>query len=253
MKIKILGCGPSFGVPSLSRGFGDCDPINPKNRRMRSSILIQDKDTTILVDSGPEIRLQLLDAGRPDLDGVLYTHAHYDHMGGADDLRAMLGENKQTLPVYLAKQDEAHFKELLQYMFRAHTQNMPTFDVRTVKPWEPFQIGKVTVLPILQHHGAGMSMGYRIGDFAYSTDVGELDEAAFQALQGIKVWILGVVTTTTDTQKHLNVERALEWINRVKPERVYFTHMGTKMDYDRLCEYLPLHIRPAYDGLEIEV
>ncbi len=251
MKVKILGCGPSFGVPSLSRGFGDCDPINPRNRRRRSSILIEDEGTFLLVDSGPEVREQLLNAGRPNIDAVLYTHAHYDHMGGADDLRAALHEDKRILPVYLSEYDEAHFKEQLRYVFQ--NQEKPAFDVHVIRPFEAFQVNKTTILPIPQKHGEGHSTGYRIGDFAYSTDVGEMEDASFAALAGVKVWILGVVTSATDTRKHLNVERALEWIDRVRPDRAYFTHMGTKMDYERLCQYLPSYIRPVYDGMEIEL
>ncbi len=253
MRVKILGCGPSFGVPSLSRGFGECDPINPKNRRMRSSILVQDKGVSVLIDSGPEIRLQLLGAGRPDLDAVLYTHSHYDHMGGADDLRAALNENQETLPVYLSEADTAHFKNLLDYMFQPHTKGKVVFDVHTIQPFKPFRVGDLEILPILQQHGSGDSMGYRIGDFAYSTDVADMDEDSFTALKGVKVWLLGVVTTLSDTNKHLNVDRALEWINRIQPERAYFTHMGTRMDYDTLCHRLPLHIRPVYDGLELDI
>ncbi len=253
MRIKILGCGPSFGVPSLSRGFGLCDPINPKNTRMRSSILIQDKGTSILIDSGPEVRLQLLEAGRPNLDAVLYTHSHYDHMGGADDLRASLNENQETLPVYLSEKDANHFKRLLEYMFQPHTRGKSVFDLRIIKPLEPFQVNDIEILPILQHHGAGDSIGYRIGDFAYSTDVADMDEDSFNALKGIKVWILGVVTTVPDTNKHLNVDKALKWIDKIQPERAYFTHMGTRMDYDTLCRQLPLYIRPVYDGLELDI
>lgn len=251
MKVKILGCGPSFGVPSLSRGFGDCDPINPRNRRRRSSILIEDGETSLLIDSGPEVREQLLNAGRPNIDAVLYTHAHYDHMGGADDLRSALYEDKRVLPVYLSEYDEIHFREQLKYMFQ--NNQTTAFDVHRIRPFESFQINKTVILPIPQKHGEGHSTGYRIKDFAYSTDVGEMEQRSFKALEGIKVWVLGVVTTAMDTRKHLNVERALEWIDYVKPERAYFTHMGTKMDYERLCEYLPSYIRPVYDGMEIDI
>lgn len=252
MKIKILGCGPSFGVPSLNRGFGLCDPMNPKNFRLRSSLLIQENNTNILIDSGPEVRLQLLNAGHPKLDAVLYTHNHYDHMGGADDLRSALGENNERLPVYLSENDVPHFKNILDYMFNSNNQGHNVFDIHTIHPYIPFEINEINILPIPQKHGKGASMGYRIGDIAYSTDVFEMEEAGFQALQGIKVWILGVVTSLPN-DKHLNTERALEWIDRVRPEQAYFTHMGTRMDYASLCTYLPHHIRPAYDGMELDI
>ena len=120
MKIKILGCGPSFGVPSLNRGFGSCDPKNPKNFRLRSSALIQNNGKNILIDSGPDIRLQLLRAGSPKLDAVLYSHAHYDHMGGADDLRTALVENQEVLPLYLSETD----LKMFQNMFHWHSQSL---------------------------------------------------------------------------------------------------------------------------------
>ena len=253
MQIRILGCGPSYGVPSLNRGFGNCDPTNPKNFRLRSSVLIRDKGTNILIDSGPEVRLQLLYAGRPKLNAVLYTHEHYDHMGGADDLRSIVAQQENaSLPVYLPKSALTHFKNMLEYIFQPHTQGTNVFSINTIRPYHSFQVNDVQILPILQRHGNGTSIGYRIGDFAYSTDVISMGEKAFRSLQGVKVWILGVVTPIPNN-KHINIATALKWIERVKPERAYFTHMGLRMDYERLCSELPPNIRPVYDGMEIEI
>ena len=252
MQIKILGCGPSYGVPSLSRGYGDCEPSNPKNFRLRSSLLIREQGTNILIDSGPEVRLQLLSAGNPDLKAVLYTHEHYDHMGGADDLRADISEKTGDLPVYMAKTAVPHFKNMLEYLFQPNAHQKSIFDLHIVKPYQKFQIENLEILPIPQKHGESDSMGYRIGDVAYSTDVISMEEKGFEALKGIKVWILGVVTPIKN-DKHINLDTALEWIDRIQPERVYLTHMGSRMDYDKLCATLPPHIRPAYDLMEIEV
>lgn len=252
MQVKILGCGPSYGLPSLTRGFGVCDPTNPKNFRLRSSVLIREKGVNLLIDSGPEIRLQLLQAGQPKLNAVLYTHEHYDHMGGADDLRVEVDEINKALPVYLANSALPHFQNMLDYLFQPSTGNRTVFDVHTVTPFKPFSVEDVSVLPIPQKHGEGESIGYRIGPMAYSTDVVAMDEQAFEALKGIKVWILGVVTPVKN-DKHINIKTALEWIERVNPERAYFTHMGGRMDYERLCADLPPHIRPVYDGMEIEI
>ena len=251
MKVKILGCGPSDGVPSLNRGYGLCDPTNPKNFRLRSSVLLQNNGTHILIDSGPEVRIQLLKAGSPKLDAVLYTHEHYDHMGGADDLRTDLADGMTSLPVYLSDTAIPHFKNILDYLFRPDTKNK-TFDIHCIQPYHPFYVRDTEILPIPQVHGQGVSMGYRIGDFAYSTDVVRMEERAFQALAGVKVWILGVVTPIKN-DKHINMDTALEWIERVHPERAYFTHMGARMDYENLCRILPDHIRPVYDGMEIEI
>lgn len=255
MKIRILGCGPSYGMPSLSRGFGLCDPVNPKNTRTRSSLLLETGKTNILFDSDPEIRLQLLRAGRPNVDAVIYTHAHYDHMGGADDLRAFLNEHHLRLPVYLTDHDEHHFKEQMQYLIKPseNQSDKPTFVLHKINAYEPFTInGDVQIMPILQYHGEDLSMGYRIGDFAYSTDVKRMDPKGFELLKGIKTWVLGVVTTK-ENNKHIHLEEALRWIDLIKPDQVYLTHMGARMDYETLCNQLPLYIRPAYDGMELEV
>ena len=252
MHIKILGCGPSYGVPSLTRGFGDCDPTNPKNFRLRSSVLVQEKGINILIDSGPEVRIQLLRAGHPKLDAVFYTHEHYDHMGGADDLRVDVSEKTGNLPVYLSESALEHFKSMLDYLFLPGTDNKSIFDVHIIKPYQPIQIGDLEILPIPQKHGEGISIGYRIGDFAYSTDVVAMDDRAFQALAGVKVWVLGVVTPIKNS-KHINVDTALQWIKRVNPKQTYFTHMGARMDYDTLCRTLPDNIRPVYDGMEFDV
>lgn len=253
MKIRILGCGPSYGVPSLSRGFGECDPNNPKNIRTRTAILLQSKFGNIVFDSGPEIRQQLLAAGSPRIDAVIYTHAHYDHMGGAEDLRkAMNDKDKiQELPVYLTHADAKEFRDLLYFAFPP-IADKHFFDIKNISPYCSFEVNGLKILPIKQYHNKSLSMGYRIGDFAYSTDVKRMDEEGFEALKGVKTWILGV-TTPVPNQTHIHLDEALEWIERIKPKRAFLTHMGTRMDYERLCHTLPSHIRPVYDGMEIQI
>ncbi|MGN1063666.1 MAG: MBL fold metallo-hydrolase [Alphaproteobacteria bacterium] len=254
MKVRILGCGPSYGVPSLSRGFGECDSKNPKNVRTRTAMLLKSEAGNFVFDTGPEIREQLIAAGSPKIDAVLYTHAHYDHMGGAEDLRkAVTGPEDQDtlLPVYLKEDDEREFAELLYFAFPPFAKKM-TFDVHVIKPYIPFQINGLEIMPIKQYHSSRTSIGYRIGDFAYSTDVKQMDEKGFEALKGIKIWILGV-TTPTENNKHINVKEALKWIELIRPDRAFFTHMGTRMDYETLCKTLPAHVRPVYDGMEIDV
>lgn len=253
MKVKILGCGPSYGVPSLSRGYGDCDPNNPKNKRTRTAMLLMTKQGNIVFDTGPEIRQQLIEAGTPKIDALFYTHSHYDHMGGAEDVRKALwnADSNAPLPVYLTHTDEREFRNLVYFAFRP-IADRTLFDIRIVKPYQEFEINGLKVLPIKQYHDENISIGYRIGDFAYSTDVKKMDEEGFEALKGIKTWILGV-TTPSENPKHINLKEALQWIDRIKPERAFLTHMGTRMDYDTLCRELPSHIRPVYDGMEIEV
>lgn len=251
MKIRILGCGPSYGMPSLSRGYGQCNPNNPKNTRTRTAMLLQTEHGNICFDTGPEIRLQLLSAGSPKISALIYTHAHYDHMGGAEDLHKIMDINQPKMPVYISQDDHQELKHIFYFAFPPFVKES-FFDVHVINPYEPFDVNGLQIIPIKQYHGSKISFGYRIGDFAYSTDVKNMDEKGFEILKGIKTWILGV-TTLSLNDKHINLDEALSWIDKIKPERVFLTHMGTKMDYDELCRILPPHIRPVYDGMEIEV
>ena len=253
MKIRILGCGPSYGVPSLARGFGDCNPDNSKNIRTRTAMLLQAEQGNIVFDSGPEIRQQLLSAGSPKINAVVYTHAHYDHMGGAEDLRKATNdiENFDGIPVYLTHADAKEFRDLLYFAFPPIAQKN-SFHINIITPYQKFDINGLEIFPIKQYHNKGLSMGYRIGDFAYSTDVKNMDKEGFDALKGIKTWVLGV-TTPIRNETHINLDEALEWIQQIKPKRAFLTHMGTRMDYDKLCDQLPEYIRPVYDGMEIEI
>lgn len=256
MKIRILGCGPSHGVPSLSRGFGNCNPNEPKNIRSRTSALVMtDAGENILIDTSPEVRLQLIKANMTKIDAIIYTHSHYDHMAGANDYAGFLFDQNKKLPIYLTKHDYEEIKAHLNYLFRS--DNVP-FEINIIEPYKPFKIGKTTILPILQYHGKQLSMGYRIGNMAYSTDFHLLEEKGLDLLEGIHTWILGVVSTEKpkdiqDKQKHLYLEDAINLIKKISPKKAYLTHMGQKMDYETLCEILPSNVKPCYDGLIIEV
>lgn len=251
MKITILGCGPSYGVPSLSRGFAQCDPLTPENRRTRTAAVVEINGYNILIDSGPDIREQLLRSGIRKIDALLYTHAHYDHMGGADDLRVLFQDTGKKLSVYGVKKDLNAFKSLLSYLFE-HSDNKNIFELNEIHPGESFLVHGIPVMPILQQHGNATSIGYRIQELAYSTDVKSIDETGFSALKGISTWILGVVTKSINN-KHINLDEAKAWIDYIRPKQAYLTHMGGKMDYHTLCRELPANIRPCYDGMVIEI
>lgn len=247
MKARILGCGPSNGVPSLIRGYGLCDPSNPKNNRTRSALLLETGTKNILIDTDPEIRLQLLKAGNPQIHSILYTHSHYDHMGGAGDLRSLLYSNNRSLPIYLTEWDSERFKSSLKYLFKNNI-----FELNYVVPYQDFFIDNIKIVPIKQYHGKNISIGYRINDFAYSTDVKSMDQEGFELLKGINTWVLGVVSPR-ENPKHIHLSEALKWIEYIQPKQAFLTHMGQKMDYDTLCQKLPQNIYPAYDGLEINI
>lgn len=254
MKIIVLGCGSSGGVPTAGGDWGVCDPNEPRNIRLRPSILVQESETTILVDTGPDMRRQLLAARTHKIDAILYTHAHADHMHGFDDIRYLNVVRRQAIPIY---GDAVTMREIQQRFAYAFQPREPdTFYRPAVMPQvldgAPLQIGDITVQSFVQDHGYSSSLGFRFGKFAYSTDVLQLDEAAFAVLDGIEVWLVDALREESHPV-HSHVAQTLAWIARVKPKRAYFTHMNQAMDYRSQLAKLPPGVEPAYDGLEIIV
>lgn len=249
MKITILGCGASYGVPSLLKGFGVCNPKNPKNIRYRSSILIEEQGQNILIDTPPEIRLELLREKVKKIDALLYTHCHYDHMAGAEDVRNFTYKQDKVLDIYATKHDLTVFKNQMKFVFRK-PKNVVSVTLNPIKMYKPFEVKGISILPIKQYHGSINSVGYRIGNFAYSTDVKTMDKKGFELLKGIDTWILEC-TTNKETSGHVTLEEALDWINHIRPKKAYLTHLGTEWDYDLLLKKLPKNVKPVYDGLKI--
>ncbi|MFA6280624.1 MAG: MBL fold metallo-hydrolase [Bdellovibrionales bacterium] len=255
MKITILGCGGSGGVPLIGNEWGACDPKEPRNKRTCVSILVEEGDQTLLVDTSPDMREQLLQANVRDITAILYTHAHADHCHGIDNIRSLNWLTQRPVPIYADAATMADLEHRFEYIFvtRPHADRFTRPNVEThILDGHAFTLGSIKVTSFPQEHGAMISMGYRFGDFAYSTDAGALDEAAFEALRGVKVWVLGAIRHEPHPA-HAHVERALEWIARVKPERAYLTHMNQTLDYATLKASLPAHIEPAYDGLVIKL
>lgn len=251
MKITVLGCGSSGGVPLIGNNWGVCDPHNPRNRRTRVSILVEQDDTSLIVDTSPDMRQQLLDCALKKLDAVLYTHAHADHCHGIDELRSINWLTQKPVDIYADPHTMADLEKRFSYIF--HGTGAGNYYKPAVTPHEingAFSVGSISVSPFYQNHGHIKSLGYRFGDFAYSTDVHELDEEAFDALKGVKIWLVDCVRIEPHpTHSHLDQTRA--WIEKVKPERAYLTHMNHMMDYATLSATLPPGIEPAYDGLVI--
>lgn len=247
MKIIILGAGPSYGIPSLTRGFGDCDPENSKNVRTRSSVLIQTKNTTLLIDTSPDIKEQLFKQKAPHLDALLYTHIHYDHCGGAEDVKKMIQDRSQILSVYAAKKDISILLDKFDYVFKKDA----LFKMNPIAMYRPFYINDLKIIPIHQNHGAGSSVGYRIGKFAYTTDVKHITPKGWEILQGVDTWVLGC-PTPKENKKHVHLDEALDWIQKIHPKKAYLTHLGLHMDYEKLKRVLPKNVFPCYDGLVID-
>ena len=252
MRITLLGCGTSTGVPQLPGSWGRCDPTNPKNRRRRSSILVEQKDTVLLVDTGPDLREQLLDA-RPDrLDGVLITHDHADHTHGIDDLRGFYQALHEQIPLYSVREVLDRLATRFDYIFRSRQGYPPICRTEEIRPPEPVEIGTLTLKPFWQEHGAIFSLGLRIGDFAYSTDLNALPEESYTALEGVRVWIVDALRYRPHPT-HFCLKDALAAIERVGCERAILTHMNKDMDYADLASALPEGVEPGYDGLVIEM
>jgi phosphoribosyl 1,2-cyclic phosphate phosphodiesterase len=252
MKVRILGCGGSGGVPLVGGVWGACDPAEQRNRRRRASILVEDEATTLLVDTSPDLREQLLDAGTRRLDAVLFTHAHADHLHGIDDLRGMNRLVRAALPVYADRRTLAVIEERFDYVFRpleGASFYKPTLTPHAIEG--EFTIGGIRVVPFVQDHGFSKTLGFRIGGMAYSTDVVELDEAAFAALAGTELWIVDCLRYDPHPT-HSHLEKTLSWIARVKPRRAVLTHMDVPLDYATLRGKLPPGVEPGYDGLTLE-
>lgn len=256
MKVTVLGCGSSAGTPSVEAGWGKCDPNNPKNRRTRPSILVEDGDKRVLVDTSPDLREQLLRHDIQRLDAVVYTHAHSDHLHGIDDLRGINRLMNASIPVYADENTISSIRERFGYVLQPLAPEATMFYKSTLVPnqiahGQSFRAGGITTTAIEQDHGFMNTMGYRFRDFAYSTDLIAMHEDAFEMLEGIKVWMLGTFTDKPHPT-HLDVDRALEWCERVQPERVYLTHLSFGLDYNTLQSRLPSNVFVAYDGMIID-
>jgi len=262
MRFTILGCGSSMGVPRVALGWGACDPNNPKNRRRRCSLLVErfgsgGKKTSVLVDCSPDLREQLLGAEVDNLDAVLITHDHADHVHGIDDLRGIFVRNRRPLDVYM---DDA-CGDIVQRRFNYIFHRQPGSDYPAMASARGLvagtqltidgQGGPILVLPVLQEHGDIASLGFRFGDVGYSCDVKALPPASITALAGLGVWIVDALRIAPHPS-HMNLAEALAWIERLQPKRAILTNLHTDLDYEALRAQLPANVEPAYDGLQVE-
>ena len=258
LKVTILGCGTSGGVPRIGNIWGACDPNNPKNRRRRCSLLVQRNDahgaTTVLVDSSPDIREQLLDAGARWLDGVLYTHDHADHVHGIDDLRMVAYNGHRRVEAFYDATTGRILRQRFEYCFEppSGSEYPAILNGHEIKAGEVVHIegagGVIDALPFRQRHGQVETLGFRFGNIAYSPDVSDFPEETLEHLKSLDVWIIDALRYSPHPS-HFSVEEALSWIAQVKPKRAVLTHMHVDLDYARLASELPNGVEPAYDGL----
>ncbi len=262
LKFTILGCGSSGGVPRPALGWGDCDPNNPKNRRRRTSLLVERLGpggvTRVLIDTSPDLREQLLDANADALDGVFYTHEHADHVHGIDDLRGYFLKQRRLIDVYLAAETAKIVRARFDYCFESPpgSDYPPIVRENRFAAGQPVTVegkgGPITGLPVLQAHGDTPSFGFRFGRVMYSCDLSDLPAESVAALAGLDVWILDALRYRPHPS-HFSVADALGWIERLKPRRAILTNLHTDLDYEKLRRELPPHIEPAFDGMCIEV
>jgi phosphoribosyl 1,2-cyclic phosphate phosphodiesterase len=261
-RVTVLGCGSSGGVPRVGGIWGECDPTNPRNIRRRCGILVEKTGpegvTRVLVDTPPDLRMQLLDVGVGVLDAVLYTHEHADHTHGIDDLRQVAFNCEKRVDVYMSERVWNHMVPKFSYCFEAPPGGLypPILNAREMKAYETLSIdgkgGRIDVLPLNQQHGNIVSLGFRFGDFTYSTDVNEFPPETVERLVGTKTWIVDALRRRPH-KTHFNVETALSWISVIAPRRAYLTNMHHDLDYEMLRAALPPHVEPAYDGLSFEI
>lgn len=262
LRFVILGCGSSTGVPRVGGDWGQCNPANPKNRRRRCSLLVERikgaSRTSVLIDTSPDLREQLLDAGVRALDGVLFTHDHADHTHGIDDLRMLSYASRRRINVYADERTLSILRQRFDYCFEtpAGSSYPPIVRPHEMLLTRPLQLsgegGAIAFQAFRQFHGDIESLGFRIGGLAYSSDVHDLPEESLAHLHGLDVWIVDALRYVPHPS-HFHLDRALEWIERVKPKRAILTHLHIDLDYDALRAILPAHVEPAYDGMVIEV
>lgn len=262
LRFTILGCASSPGVPRIDGNWGACDPTNPKNRRRRCALLVErisgDGRTIVLIDTGPDLREQILEARVEWLDGVLYTHDHADHAHGIDDLRILSYRARRRIDVYFDSATAAILQHRFEYCFATPEGSSypPIVKPHTIRPGEMVTIdgagGQITAMPFLQHHGEINSLGFRIGGLAYSSDLHDLPEASLPELENLDVWIVDALRYSRHPS-HFSVEDALMWIGRLKPKRAILTHLHMDLDYETLKAELPEGVEPAYDGMRFEL
>lgn len=262
LTITILGCGSSGGVPRVGSGWGACDPANPRNRRRRCSILVERPSlsggTSLLVDTSPDLRDQLLDADLKRLDAVLFTHEHADHTHGIDDLRPLVIHMRQRIPVYADAATTAVLQDRFGYCFRTPPGSSypPILDVRSIVSPNALTIegagGPITAVPFRMIHGDGEAVGFRFAGLAYAPDVSRMPDQSKAALTELDVLILDALRYKPHPT-HFSLDEALALIEELSPERAIVTNLHTDLDYDTLRRNLPPRVEPAFDGMKIEL
>lgn len=266
LRVTILGCGSSGGVPRSDGDWGACDPTDPRNVRTRCGMLLQrwtagvgaPRDaTTVLIDTSPDLRQQLIAARIAHVDALLFTHEHADQTHGIDDVRAIVQRQRRAIPTYMDTRTAEILVPRFRYVFEG-AGGYPAIlrDQGRLTPLKPVTLagpgGPIIATPLLQDHGICPSLGFRIGDFAYSNDVVSLPEESLDALMGLDLWVVDALRYTPHPT-HAHLDKTLAWIDRIKPRRTILTNLHIDMDYNGLAARLPPGVEPAVDGLSVDL
>ena len=252
MKVTVLGSGSSGGVPLIGNYWGNCDPNNKKNNRTRVSIVVNTQNKNLLFDTSPDLRVQSIKNNINTIDAVLWTHAHADHANGIDDLRQFLWSKKEKLPVYGSKQTISDLKTRFSYIFEQNNSYFqPPLDINIIEN-NDFSIGDINVIGFKQNHGKEITLGFKIKNFVYSTDVKSFPKESEKYLYNLDLWIVDCVRYEPH-YSHSHFEQTLSWIEKFKPKKAILTHLGAWLDYNELLSKCPKNVEPAYDGLCINL
>ncbi|MEA2834971.1 MAG: phosphoribosyl 1,2-cyclic phosphate phosphodiesterase [Methylobacteriaceae bacterium] len=261
LTITILGCGSSGGVPRVGpAGWGACDPKNPRNRRLRCSILVErgsgEAKTQVLVDTSPDLREQMLRVAVQRLDGILMTHAHADHTHGIDDVRPLVISMRRRITMWMDEVTSADVRAKFDYIFETPPGSSypPLLNEGRIVHCEPVRIdgpgGPIEALPFRLNHGEIDALGLRLGGIGYTPDLNGIPDESLPFLQDLDLWIVDALRYTRHPS-HFSLAETLEWIARLKPKRAIITNMHSDLDYARLAKEIPAGIVPAYDGMRI--
>jgi len=262
LRLTILGCGSSPGTPRITGDWGNCDPSNPKNRRMRAAAMVERVSangiTRVVIDTGPDFRDQMLMTGVTRIDAVLYTHPHADHIHGIDDLRGYVLERKQLMNIHADQPTLDRLHEAFGYCFKTPLGSSypPILRAHEIEHSDPVVIegegGALTFTPLPQIHGDIISLGFRVGPLAYCSDVSHFPPATAELMQGLELLVIDALQYRPHPS-HLSLGEALEWIEQLKPKRAVLTHMHVPLDYATVAAETPDHVEPAWDGMVLEI
>lgn len=252
MKVTILGSGSSGGVPLIGNYWGNCDPNNIKNNRTRVSIVVSINDNNLLFDTSPDLRVQSIKNNINNIDAVFWTHSHADHANGIDDLRQFLWSKKEKLPVYGNKKTIDDLKVRFDYIFEQNNSYFqPPLDINIIEN-NNLKFNDINVIAFNQNHGKETTLGFKVNNFVYSTDVKSFPKESEKYLYNLDLWIVDCVRYEPH-YSHSHFDQTISWINKYKPKKAILTHLGAWLDYDELLSKCPKNVEPAYDGLVIKL